>query len=118
MALLVKDRLPIVKRHIYNVIDDALKESARDIHRNARDRAPIKQGMLRAESDFHREGFLHQRVSFWIEYARFQEFGGDGARRVKKYTTAGTGKRFLKTAGDDGAKKLALTIKKHTARVR
>lgn len=39
-----------------------------------------------------------------IAYARYQEFGGDGKRVVKNYTTAGTQAHYLKEAGDSVAK--------------
>lgn len=39
-----------------------------------------------------------------IEYARYQEFGGDGVRVVRHYTTPGTQAHYLRDAGDSVAK--------------
>ena len=39
-----------------------------------------------------------------IEYARYQEFGGDGRRVVQNYTTAGTQAHYLRDAGSSVAK--------------
>lgn len=35
-----------------------------------------------------------------IPYARYQEFGGDGHREVRNYTTPGTQAHYLRDAGD------------------
>src|SRR5687767_12133983 len=86
--------------------DIALKEAATDVLINAKRRAPFQKGTLRANSDVSMPGLLFRRISFWAEYARFQEFGGDDKRRVTKYTTSGTGAHFLKEAGDSVRLKL------------
>lgn len=39
-----------------------------------------------------------------LAYGRYQEFGGDGKRVVRNYTTPGTGAHYLKGAGDSVAK--------------
>lgn len=39
-----------------------------------------------------------------IQYARFQEFGGDGTRVVKNYTTEGTQAHYLRDAGNSVAR--------------
>lgn len=39
-----------------------------------------------------------------IDYARYQEFGGDGKRVVRNYTTPGTQAHYLRDAGDSVAK--------------
>lgn len=114
----VNDKMPQFKRSLYNVLDDAFREAARDTLIKAKDKAPFNKGGLRGETDISKPGILHYRVSFWKEYARYQEFGGDAKRTVRNYTTAGTGKAYLKTAGDEEEKKLVMIIKKHTPRVR
>ena len=116
--MIVKDKMPQFKRSLYSVLDDAFREAARDTLIKAKDKAPFKDGGLRGESDVSKPSNLHYRVSFWVEYARFQEFGGDSKRQVKNYTTGGTGKHFLKNAGDEQAKKLNMVIRKHTQRAR
>lgn len=118
MAVKVINRLPRFKQTLYVVLDDALKEGARDIRLHAKEKAPYKMGHLRANSDFTQIGRLKWRVSFWEVYARFQEFGGNNKRRVRKYTTSGTGKHYLKNAGDQMVLKLKSILKKHAGRAR
>lgn len=100
------------------VLGDALKEGARDILVKAKTKAPFEKGRLRADSEIKRNNALSWRISFWSEYARFQEFGGDAKRRVRNYTTPGTGKKFLKSSGDEVAKVIKMKFKKHARRVR
>ncbi len=114
----VNDKLPAFKRSLDNVLDDAFREAARDLLINAKTRAPFDKGGLRSDTEIKKVKERHYRVSFWKEYARFQEFGGDSKRKVRNYKTSGTGKGFLKKSGDEQAKKLNLIIRKHTQRVR
>ncbi len=118
MSVRIDDNLPQFTRSLYSVMDDAIKEGARDTLRNARTRAPFKAGQLRSDSDIHKQGRLLWRISFWKEYARFQEFGGDGKRRVRNYSTSGTGKRYLQTSGDEQAMRIRAVFKKHAMRAR
>jgi len=115
---IVNNKLPQFERSLFNVLDDAFREAARDTLINAKNKAPYDKGGLRGETEAKRISPLHHRVSFWIEYARFQEFGGDSKRTVKNYKWPGVGKGFLKSAGDEQAKKLVMTIRKHTPRAR
>jgi len=116
MPVTVIDKLPTFSKSLRSVYEDALAEGARDALIKARNRAPFKHGPLRANSDHHSVAPLLQRISFWIEYARFQEFGGDGSRRVRNYTTAGTGAHFLQQAGDEELKNLPARFLKHGVR--
>lgn len=118
MSVTVRDKMPSFKRSLYSVMDDAIKEGARDTLINAKTRAPFDKGGLRSESDLKKVKLLHWRVSFWKEYARFQEFGGDSKRRVRNYSHSGTGKGYLKSSGDEQAKKIKMTLKKHSVRAR
>lgn len=118
MSVKITDHMPSFSRSVSKVMDDALKEGATDTLVGAKLRAPFQHGQLRSSTDAKRVGSLLWRVSFWMEYARFQEFGGDGKRRVRHYTTAGTGKGYLKQAGDTQAKKLNLAFAKHGMRAR
>lgn len=118
MPTVVKDKMPQFKRSLYGVLDDAFREAARDTLIRAKSRAPHDKGGLRSDTEVKRIKQHHWRVSFWKEYARFQEFGGDSKRRVRNYSTSGTGKKYLKTSGDEEAKKLTMTIKKHSVRAR
>jgi hypothetical protein len=87
---------------------------------DAKNKAPLKTGDLRADSGIESPRPLVKRIYFDKEYAVYQEKGSrrDGTRVVRKYTTAGTGKEFLKNAGDKQRPLLKMKIKKHTARVK
>jgi len=114
----IKNNLPSFKRNLYNVLDDALADGSRDVLINAKNRAPFDKGGLRSQSESNQRMPLWWRVSFFVVYARFQEFGGDNNRKVENYTTSGTGKAFLKKSGDEQVVKIASTMKKHAARAR
>jgi hypothetical protein len=112
------NKLPIFSTRLKLVLDDALKEGARDILINGKTKAPHSKGGLRSDTEVKKVSMFKWRVSFFKEYARFQEFGGDGSRTVRNYSTPGTGKGFLKEAGDDQKDKLTDIIKKHGRRIR
>lgn len=114
----ISNKLPAFKRSLDNVLDDAFREAARDTLINAKNKAPFDKGGLRSETEIKKVRTGHYRVSFWKEYARFQEFGGDSKRKVRNYKTSGTGKGFLKKAGDEQAIKLNMIVRKHVQRVR
>lgn len=114
----VNSRMPQFKTSAAVVLNQALSEASRDIIINAKNNAPFKTGQLRADSSVSQRKPLSWRVSFDKEYARYQEFGGDSRRTVRKYSTGGTGAHFLKKAGDKQAKKLRPIFKKHGARAR
>lgn len=114
----VVDKLPQFARKAHNALDDALQEAAKDTLIAAKTRAPFDKGGLRSETDVKKVEKLLWRVSFWKEYARFQEFGGDGKRTVRNYSAAGTGKFYLKRSGDEQTKKLVSKFKKHSVRVK
>lgn len=114
----ITNNLPQFAKSAESVLGDALREGARDIIIQAKTKAPLDKGGLRSDSDVSSPNKFTQRVSFNKEYARFQEFGGDSTRRVKKYTTVGTGAHYLKTAGDNMRQKLADIFKKHGIRAR
>jgi hypothetical protein len=115
---IINDKMPSFTRSLYNVLDDALREGARDTLINAKDKAPFSKGGLRSESEVKKNTNLSWRISFWIEYARFQEFGGDSKRRVRKYSHSGTGAHFLKNSGDEQATKMNMILRKHSQRAR
>lgn len=120
MAQSVKviNRLPMFSKSLYRVLNDAMRESSKDILINAKQKAPFRQGGLRSDANNREVEFLHHRVSFNKEYARFQEFGGDSKRKVRHYTTSGTGAHYLKKSGDAEVRKLKANFKKHAARAR
>lgn len=116
--MIIIDKMPQFKRSVNNVFNDALREGARDALINAKDKAPYAKGGLRGESEIKKNNNLSWRISFWIEYARFQEFGGTAKRRVRNYSTSGTGAHFLRNAGDEQAERISSVFRKHALRAR
>lgn len=118
MSVKVDNKLPSFTRNMYVTLNTALADASRDVLIDAKTNAPFRKGQLRGDSSFKDVGILKWRISFFKEYARFQEFGGDGKRVVRNYTTAGTGRDYLKNAGDKQRIKLIATLKKHLSIVR
>lgn len=113
----VNDRMPQFRTKMVALLDQGIGEAAKDTLIDARNNAPFKGGELRRSSDTQQRRLLSHRVSFWIEYARYQEFGGDASRKVRNYTTGGTGKHYLRDAGNKNVTKLKLILKKHASRM-
>lgn len=118
MSLKVVDRLPKFRSSLGVVMNDALREASRDVLVKAKTKAPYQKGQLRSDSQVKMERPLLWKISFFKEYARYQEFGGDGKRTIKNYTTSGTGKRFLSKSGDEVSNKMSRYLIKHAKRAR
>jgi hypothetical protein len=109
------DNLPVFKRHLSDVLDDALREVSRDILIKARIITPYRAGPLRSNSNNRRIKQHHHRVEFNQEYAIYQE----RPRKTFKYTTPGTKPHYLESTGDKYTRmSLAGTFKKHAGRAR
>lgn len=86
-------------------MERALERMRNDIFVLSQFKVPMKSGELKDSGDQKRMGRLHHRVLYGEngaqEYASYQHRGmrRDGSHRVKRYTTAGTGKKFLEDAG-------------------
>jgi hypothetical protein len=121
--MIIQDKMPQMKRSIDSVMGDALREGCKEIIDLAISKTPLNlSGNLRADKGITSDGRLKMAV-WWgnspaSEYTLFQEFGGDKNRRVKKYTTPGTGAHFLKNAGDRVTMKMNSTFQKHGLRAR
>jgi hypothetical protein len=96
----IVDKIMTFVRENATVMDRALNRMAIDIERLSKAQVPLKDGQLRASGHFQRLGPLNYIVSYNMEYARFQEFGGDHKRTVRKYTTPGTKKFYLRDPGN------------------
>lgn len=106
------------KRASFNKKNDQVKDMvlahmAIDITRMAKSKVPVSNtkasgnkrgggGHLQSAIMFVRVQEASYRVSANKSYAAYQERGAriDGTRRVKKYTTPGTGKHYFKDAID------------------
>jgi len=115
MATSVKviNNLPKFSKVTKVALNNALNELARDLLIDAKNTAPFLSGGLRSDSGVKTPKPLSKEVYFGKEYAAYQEFGGDGKKRVQNYTTAGTGKKFLSKSGDKQSRRGTMVIKKH-----
>lgn len=112
------NNLPRFSSNVGKVIDDGLKELARDILVKSRMVAPFKFGPLRSNSDINRKSLMHWQVRYHMEYAYVQEKGSIKGSPIRNYTTAGTGSKYLSKTGDKEFKKAISTLKKHARRAR
>jgi hypothetical protein len=110
----VVNKMPQFQRSAESVLGDALREGARDLLNNAKDKAPLKDGLLRGRTEITKQGNLSMRVQFKMDYALYQEIG----RGMRHYTTSGTGPRYLLNAAKMIEKKMPSIFKKHGLRAR
>lgn len=99
-------------------LDRALNRMAVDIERLSKVRVPVDKGQLKSSGKHVKVGPLHYRTEFNKEYAAYQEFGGDGKRIVRNYTTPGTGAHYLKNSGDQIKKNAWGYIKAEVNRIK
>lgn len=98
--------------------DRALNRMSTDIERLSKNRVPVKKGPLKSSGKSIKRGFMDYRVVYNMEYAAFQEFGGDKKRVIKNYTTPGTGAFYLKSSGDKISEKSLDYLKQESARIK
>lgn len=101
MSLKIIDKTPQFLRLTNQQLDRAMFSMANDIQNLAKMKAPVKQGHLYSRIIARRKPGLKNAfvVEADMEYARYQEFGGDGKRKVKRYTKPGTGAHYLGNSG-------------------
>ena len=94
-------------------IDWAFGRMVKDILNLAKAYVPFKSGDLQKSGQTTRLKALSHKVGFYTNYSAYQERGarGDGTRRVKRYSTPGTGANFLKRGGDKVASQAINYIK-------
>lgn len=114
----VENHLPQFKMSLFNVMDDALAETALDILILSRQKAPVKQGYLRSASLTNQVAKMRHVVSYYAEYAGAQEAGMAGGRVFRNYTTAGTGAHYLENTGDEKSAMMTMTFAKHARRAK
>lgn len=107
MGFKITDKIQAWAEKNTGAMDRALVRLAVDVERGAKNRVPVSAGggQLKSSIKHRKVGFLKYEVEANKEYARYQEFGGDGKRVVRRYTTPGTGKEYLKQAGQSAAQK-------------
>ena len=100
-------------------MDSALERMATDIMTIAKVKVPLKSGNLQDQMTTRKVGVGHHQVRVDETYAGYQERGmrKDGSRVVRRYTTPGTGKNFLKGAGQQVAPRALQYVKQAASRV-
>lgn len=99
-------------------VDRALNGMAIDIERLSKAVVPFKKGQLKSSGTHRRVGFLVYHTIFNMEYARFQEFGGDDKRVVRHYTYPGKKKFYLRDSGNQISKNALQYFLKETKKIK
>lgn len=104
--VVIKNRMGQFIKENQTAIEKALDRMGKDVKMIARIKAPYKSGELQDKIENKKRSKLQHYVEVDSPYASYQERGmrRDGTRIVRNYTTMGTGKNFLKNAGDQVTK--------------
>lgn len=95
----VDDNSDAFRAKVRIAMQSALKDAGSDLLIDARNHAPFKDGGLKRDTDVEPIRTDGIKVWFNVEYAAVQEKGSRKGTQFKNYTTAGTGKHFLRNAG-------------------
>ncbi len=102
-SVVLKDNSGAWLKRTERSLEKGLDKITKAILSRAQVRVPLKDGNLKASGEVSGRG-LSRTVSFGkgMKYGAYQERGErfDGTHKVRRYTTAGTGKRYLKESGD------------------
>ena len=101
-----------------NAMDRALNRMAVDIERLSKEQVPHLKGQLKASGYHIKIGRLSWRVVYNKEYARFQEFGGDDKRVVRRYSKPGKKKFYLRDPGRLIAQRAPLYFKQESDKIK
>lgn len=105
MGVRITDKLPQFVKANFSAMDRSLNRMAVDIERLSKERVPFLKGQLKASGRHRKAGLLDYKVEYNTVYARFQEFGGDARRVVKKYSYPGKQAHYLRDSGNEIARK-------------
>lgn len=102
----VVNNMPRFYRSSTEMMGGALSRMGKDIINISKIRVPFKEGDLMKSAEDVKVSALHRKVLYNEEHAGYQERGKrkDGSRKVRNYSTPGTGKDFLKGAGKQVSK--------------
>lgn len=114
----IDNRINIFASSARDQFENAIRASAVNVLIASKQKAPFDKGGLRSDTATKKVGPLHWRISYYKEYARFQEFGGDGKRVVRRYKTSGTGKKYLSTAGNNEVNNLKARLAVYAKRAK
>lgn len=111
VSVTIKDNSQAILRMVEQNVSSALNAMATATVQRAKMLAPMSnketRGNLRNSGRVESEGTLEKAAVFGngiVPYARYQEFGGDGRRTIRNYTTPGTQAHYLEDAGESVAK--------------
>jgi len=115
----VDDNSKAFIRRNLNMLDRVAARGVQDIAMLTSGRIPRKSGNLMDRIETKKVDDGHHQVVIDEDYAAYQERGmrADGSRKVRKYTSAGTGPHALEKSGNQIASKLLAYIKKAASRV-
>jgi hypothetical protein len=100
-------------------ISIALGNMAKDIETVAKvKKVPVDKSDLQSNIEHKKVTSKHYRVEVDKAYARFQEYGGDNKRKVRKYTKPGTGAHYLRDSGEIIVRKFPAYFKAQTQLVK
>ena len=100
MALKIVNKIKEFAKQNADAMDRSLNKMAIDIERLSKEQVPFGEtGGLKASGKHQKIGYLNYRVSYNKRYARYQEFGGDGTRKVRRYSLPGKKKFYLRDPG-------------------
>lgn len=118
MGLKIVNKINEFAKQNASAMDVALNRMAVDIERLSKMQVPFKKGQLKSSGRHQRIGLLKYKVEYDKEYARYQEFGGDGKRVVKRYSYPGKNKFYLRDSGRIVAGKALSYIKSETVGIK
>ena len=114
----INDRMPQFEISAKHYLKTALKEAASDFIKEAKRTVPRNKSHLQQSIRLGSPISDGIRIISDERYSAFQEYGGDSNRRVRRYTSPGTGKHFFKNAGKNAKARLPYLFKKHGSRAR
>jgi hypothetical protein len=97
MSVSIKDYTPTVRGNIQRSANLFLRFFADEVHRIAEPVTPKKHGPLR-RSVLKQVLGLKGSIKWLKRYAAVQELGERNGIKFKKYTTAGTGKKYAENS--------------------
>jgi len=110
MKVEIKDFTPQLLALKGAQLNAVLRMAQEEMMAIARPITPLKKGDLRGRIS-RRITPRSAELEWEMEYAAFQEAGGDGKRVVRKYTTPGTGKGFVSRSSKEVNRRIPGIIK-------
>lgn len=105
------NRFPQFQMKMDKMFDNVLRRMSADIVTEAKLNVPLKDGRLISSINYRKASQKTYEVYSDTEYSAYQERGmrADGSHVVRRYTTPGTGKHWLR----NGAKEVASQVRSY-----